>query len=91
MEGDGALVFSCYETLSTLEAFIQTLHLPTTQAVVHNLSAGNSVNVQQWLQYAKQCVEPGLIHYHQKFTEELSASVLVLQQLDCFSSINSVR
>ena len=75
LEGDGALVFSCYETLSTIEAFIQTSHLPNTQAIIRRLSAGNTTSAQQLLQYAKECVEPGLTYFHHKFTEELSASV----------------
>ena len=75
LEGDGALVFSCYETLSAIEAFIQTSHLPNTQAIIRRLSAGNATSAQQLLQYAKECVEPGLIYFHHKFTEELSASV----------------
>ena len=75
LEGDGALAFSCYETLSAIEAFIQTLHLPNTQAIIRRLSAGNPTSAQQLLQYAKECVEPGLTYFHQKFTEELSASV----------------
>ena len=43
------------------------------------LSAGNAVNAQQWLQYAKQCVEPGLTYFHEKFTEKLSASVAAFE------------
>ena len=75
-EGDGLLVFSCFEMLSAVNTSIQAVHMHNTHAVVECLSGmpGNTISYQQWLTYPRRCEEGGLI-YFQKFTNELSGSV----------------
>ena len=75
LEGDGPLVFRCFEILSTLTASIQVAHYPNVQAIARTLSAGSPVIHQQWLDYAKDCVKPGLQYFLEKFLGELSGSV----------------
>ena len=76
LEGDEALVFSCYDVLSSLELAIQSAHFPDLVAVAKKLSTrGNTAQPQQFIQYGKSCVSPGLEYYTTKFTEDLSESV----------------
>ena len=51
LEGDGPLVFTCFEVLSAVDASIHTSHLPNTSAVIEHLSTipGISISSQQWL------------------------------------------
>ena len=73
LEGDEALVFSCYDVLSSLELAIQSAHFPNLVAVAKKLSTrGNMAQPQQFIQYGKSCVSPGLEYYTTKFTEDLS-------------------
>ena len=49
LEGDGPLVFSCFEVLSAVNASIHAAHLPNTQAVIHRLTGGNTAAAQECL------------------------------------------
>ena len=75
LEGDGALVFSCFDVLASLAAGIQTAHFPNLVAVAARLSAGNLSLGQQFMQYGRDCIEPGLQYFHTRFAEDLSDSV----------------
>lgn len=75
LEGDGPLVFRCFETLSTLAASIHVGHYPNVQAIAQKLAGASAANVQQWVEYAKACIKPGLQYFLDKFSNELSGSV----------------
>ena len=94
LEGDGLLVFECYEVLVTVKAAIEASHFPNTQAVIHRLAGNSTTAVQQQLMaYAKLCVEPGQKYFVQKFTEELSGSVAAFKAARLFvpSKINEMH
>lgn len=59
LEGDGPIVLTCFEILSTLAASIQTQHYPNLQAMAHVLSGGLPAVFQHLLQ--RVCVQPGLV------------------------------
>ena len=84
LEGDGPLVFSCFEVLSAVNASIHAAHLPNTQAVIHRLTGGNTAAAQECLTYAWQCVEPGLKYFQTKFTEELKGTVAAFKAARLF-------
>ena len=89
LEGDldEALVFSCYDVLSSLELGIQSAHFPNLVAVAKKLSTGaNMAQTQQLIQYGKSCVSPGLEYYMYttKFTEDLSESVAAFKAARLF-------
>ena len=86
LEGDGPLVFTCFEVLTAVDASIHTGHLPNTSAVIQHLSRnfGNTISSQQWLAYARRCVEPGLNYFQKKFGDELSASVAAFRAARLF-------
>ena len=75
LEGDGALVFSCFDVLSSLAAGIRTGHFPNLSAISAKLSMGNLLLGQQFLAYGRSCVQPGLDYFLTRFTEDLSSSV----------------
>ncbi len=83
LEGDGPLVFSCFEILSTVNGAVSSPHLPNTEAVIRQLSPDNSASVQ-WMQYARSCTDPGLSYFNKKFTEKLSGSVMVFKAARLF-------
>ena len=84
LEGDGPLVFRCFEILSTLTASIQVAHYPNIQAIARTLSAGSPVMHQQLVDYAKGYVRPGLQYFLEKFSGELSGSVVAFKATRCF-------
>ena len=47
LEGDGALVYSCYDILSSLTLGIQAAHYPNLCAVTVKLSGGDNAVAQQ--------------------------------------------
>lgn len=69
--------FSCFEVLLTVDKSIHSAHMPNTQAVIGHLTGMpiSSQLGQQWLSYAKRCVEPGLNYFKMKFNGELSGTV----------------
>ena len=77
LEGDGPLVFSCFEVLLTVDKSIHSAHIPNTQAVIGHLTGMpiSSQLGQEWLPYAKRCVGPGLNYFKMKFNGELSGTV----------------
>ena len=56
LEGDGPLVFTCFEVLSVLTAAIQTAHNPNLEALSKILAPGLVVIQQQWMDYGKACI-----------------------------------
>ena len=71
-----------------MNASIHAAHMPNTQAVVQGLTRatgrGSTISAQQWLMYAKKCVEPGLNYFQKKFTDELSGSVTAFKAARLF-------
>ena len=84
LEGDGPLVLRCFEILSALAAGIQVGYYPNVQAIAQTLSGGSPAVAQQWVDYAKTCVRPGLQYFLTKFSEELSGSVAAFKAARLF-------
>ena len=84
LEGDGALVFSCFDVLASLAVGIRTAYFPNLTAVSARLSAGNPARAQQFEQYGRLCVQPGLDYYVTKFTQDLSDSVAAFKAARLF-------
>lgn len=69
LEGDGPLVLSCYEIIK-LRAVIQSAHYPNVMAISRQLTAGNLVAQQQWIDHAMKCVENGAKYFQDKFGDD---------------------
>ena len=75
LEGDGPLVFSCFDVLASLSVGIRTAYFPNLSAISARLTGGNRARSQQFEQYGRLCVKPGLYYFVTKFTQDLSDSV----------------
>ena len=56
-----------------MTAGIHIQHYPKLEAVAQELSGAASA--QQWVDYGKACVAPGLQYFHGKFSGELGEGV----------------
>ena len=65
LEGDGALVFGCFDVLASLAVGIRTAHFPNLTAVSTRLSAGNPARSQQFEQYGCLCPTGSRLLSHQ--------------------------
>ena len=59
LEGDGPLVFTCYEKISQLRASVST----NTDAVTCRIANGNVVVHQQCTTYAQSCAQPAYDYF----------------------------
>ena len=67
LEGDGPLIFSCYEKLSAVARAVAVDNYPNTVAVAREIANGNAALCSQLIARAKACIQPGLQFYQQKF------------------------
>ena len=68
LEGDGPLVFTCYERLSTLAHAIAIESYPNTEAKARQHAGRNMALYNQIVAQAKACINPGFRFYQQKFS-----------------------
>ena len=65
-------MFSCYEKLKTVAEARQTPHFPNVRAVsVSTVNEDGTQNVETLEQRAKECVQPAIRWFLQKFNVEL--------------------
>ncbi len=81
LEGDGPLVFDCFEAIINLRA---VMHYPNTHAVIRHLQQPPVIE-QQWQAYALQCVEPGIQYFHTKFGNDSEKPLAVFKAARLFS------
>ena len=84
LEGDGPLVFCCFEVLASLSVGIRTAHFPNLSAISTKIAGGNHTRLQQFEQYGRLCVKPGLDYFVTKFTQDLSDSVAAFKAARLF-------
>lgn len=72
LEGDGPLVFSCYEVIQTIVSSVQVGNTPNVQAVVRSLSVAPEIQ-QQLVAYARSCIQPGLDYFERQSQTSLKA------------------
>ena len=68
LEGDGPLVFTCYERLSTLAHAIAIESYPNTETKARQHAGRNMALYNQLVAQAKACINPGFRFYQQKFS-----------------------
>lgn len=92
LEGDGPLVFTAYEEISTLQAAISAMHYPNTNAIARKL-ASNSTQLQQLIDYAKACAKPAYDYFSAKFGNDLKEIVTVFKYARYFdpTKINELK
>ena len=75
LEGDGTLIFSCYEKLSAVVRTAAVDNYPNTVAVAQEIPNGNAAFRSQLIARAKACIQPGLQFYQQKFSGQFYETV----------------
>ena len=85
MEGDGPLVFSAYEEISTLRSTISNPFYPNVRAVADELAGGVPSLNNQLINYAKACVKPAYDYFNRKFGEDLEVAVSAFKLARFFS------
>ena len=66
LEGDGPLIFTCYQHLTALAQAVQLGVYPNCTALSHERANGNQVLFNQFLERAKSCIKPGFQYYLDK-------------------------
>ena len=84
LEGDGPLVFICYEKISQLRASVSTAYYPSTDAVIRRIANGNVVVHQQCTTYAQSCAQPAYDNFISKFDIDLKATLSAFKAARCF-------
>ena len=62
-EGGGCLAFESYESIATVQASMHKNRHPNVSGVTRQLSAGNFLAMDQMVQYALSCIQPGLQYF----------------------------
>ena len=65
LEGDGPLAFQCYEIITAVQISSATTQYPNVNAIALANATCDPVSKQQWMEYALDCVKPGLTYFTQ--------------------------
>ena len=74
LEGDGPLALKCYKVIGGVKPAVQVHHRPNTAAIAKKV-ANHQHSEQSWIQYAANCVQPGLGYFTAKFDGDLKPVV----------------
>lgn len=93
LEGDGPLIFSCYERLSAVAQAVAVDHYPNTNAVAREVANGDVAIYNQLVEQAKACIRPGLNFYQQKFSVQFRDTVRAFKaaRLCCPVQVQALR
>ena len=80
LEGDGPLVVTAYDSIKELENCVRLMHMPNVNRIASDLAAIVETDLekqqllQEWQDYACQCVQPGFDYFLDTFasTDNLS-------------------
>ena len=79
LEGDGPLIFTCYEKIMKLKAATSTAYYPNTNAIIRKLACGNAVAEKQLFDYAISCAQPAYDYFNSKFDVDLQLALSVFK------------
>ena len=75
LEGDGPLIFTCFEHLSAVFHAVTVGHYPCTLAIAIEIANGDAALQNRLITQAKDCVQPGLNFFQQKFNVQFLTNV----------------
>ena len=75
LEGDGPLVFQCYEIISVLSTSVVMKNYPNVQAVVRNIAKSTEQQLK-WIKCARQCIKPALDYYKEHLQADIISTPL---------------
>lgn len=77
LEGDGALIFSCFEELNTVYHSIQVANSPNVKVIAQRIAQGDHDFEEKLVKYAISCVKPAhdyfLFRFHNDLRQALGA------------------
>ena len=79
LEGDGPVIFTCYERLSAVSKAVAVDCYPNTAVVARLFSDGNDALCKQLIAQGKACIQPGLRFYQEKFSGQFHGTVCVFK------------
>lgn len=87
LEGDGFLALDCYETIDQIVLSVSTEHIPNVRSIAEKLSGQPVMNSQHevLVNYARNCVKPGLDYFTNQLKTNLSNSLEVFKTCRLFS------
>ena len=78
------MVFTCYEKVQVIVNAIQVENIPNVQAVVENISADTTIQLQL-LTHARNCVKPGLDYFQKQLQTSLKTPLEAFKAARLFS------
>ena len=87
LEGDGPLVFACYEKLSAVSQLCQAPCFLNVRAIATTISEDPCQNVTALERSAKACVEPAITWFLRKFNVDLYDVVVVFKAARLFCPV----
>ena len=85
LEGDGLLVFNCYEEVLKIRNVIRIEHYPNLQAIVRQAFPDNTDLQQQWVEYSIGCLQTGLDYLQAKLGNDAQNPVAAFKAARLFS------
>ena len=85
LEGDGPIVFECYQVIATLSAVVHTAHYPNVNAIARDIAPSSQPDQQQWLNYATTCLQPGIHYFLEKFGDDSQCPLAAFKAARLFS------
>ena len=75
LEGDGPLIFTCYERLATVAHSVTVDAYPSLEGVARQQANGNLPLYNQLVTRTKACKTPGFLFFQRKFSQEFHGLV----------------
>lgn len=93
LEGDGALVFSCYQVIEKIQVAIHVVYTLNVDAVVRNLSMGVPHREAQFRAYSQKCIQAGLDYFDRQLCTYLKDALAVFKAARLFSphAVNTLQ
>ena len=93
LEGDGPLVFMCYEHLSSIVNAISVGSFPNVEALARQRADGDQRLFNELIMQAKACINPGFRFFQQKFSNEFHSVVRAFRsaRLCCPIQVQQLR
>ena len=90
LEGDGPLVFTCYEIINALQIAIKRIetHAPNTKAVIKSISKGSHTVKERLRQHARNCMHPGVAYFNRQLSSSLQMPLEAFKAARLFSPLN---
>ena len=87
LEGDGPLIFRCFEIIDTLCIAIKRLdgRSPNAEAVANDLSKGSLTYKKSLIEYTRTYVQPGIIYFYRQLESSLKVSLQAFKAGRMFS------